>query len=200
MKINLLVGTALIASLFVFGSIYLFGLVSITVFPYAYFLLILLTFVLIINSMRYTIDSSDKIVAFVLAILIAVSGTYYATTMKGFIDLTPAIQDENENIESDINYITQTNEAYLSYVSNLKVQSDEIAKDSARLSGDILTLTDEINAQIEAKRQQQILLEAELAAQPIPEPEPIEEFYYYYEEFDENLEYDDSGYEGDDDD
>jgi len=129
LKVN--VAIALFLSLFLFGSIILFGFVK-TSFVSTYFFFILFLLVLIISSMRKSFENKkDIILALFLAIIFAIFLVYFASLTKVYFEKSNELIKENENILTQIKVLEQSNQGYTDYISSLN-ESIKIVQENSK--------------------------------------------------------------------
>jgi hypothetical protein len=148
MKTKLLVGIALILTIFLVGSIILFGLSQFPTFTYAYFGFVLLCFVLLAYSIRNVfVNKGDFAVLIFAIVFMALAVTLFAQSAKSYVDKNQQLTESNQAIISQIESLGKTNDYYVSYISYLNGEINFHQKNSITLQAQIDQIVQQNNQQ-----------------------------------------------------
>jgi hypothetical protein len=176
---------------FIFGNIFLFGLVNSTQFSIAYFIFIVICFVIIIYLTRKLFENIlHMFVFFLIFVLISASIAFAASTLNVLNDDVLLIESAKLSLNEEISLASQNNDYYLTYADYYTKIIAQYQNSSAQLEKDIVqTKLDIVNSARPAT--------VVLPVTPIVIPEPVvEEIVYpedvvYNDDYEKEEEYDD---------
>jgi hypothetical protein len=167
MKAKIFVGIALILTIFLAGSVIIFGLSQLPTFTYLYFSFVLLCFVLLAYSLRKIfVNKSGLVILAIAIILMTLAAAFFAQSAKSYLDKNQRFTDSNQELISQIDNLKKTNDYYISYISFLNNAIVSSQENSLNLQAQIDQLIQQNN---------QVTQPEVVPAQPIEEIEEGEE-------------------------
>lgn len=138
MKLKIFLALALIISIFSASTILLIGLLKSSVFPYIYFIFILIFLVISLVSIKSIFPEKTNIsLALILIIFIALSISFFGTNLKIYSDKYQESVNKNSTLASEINTLVQSNAYYQTYITFLNNEISKTKNDAKTIQAEI---------------------------------------------------------------
>ncbi len=117
MSIKNLFGITLFIALFIAASIIIFGTTDQYLFPFVYFLLVLMTVsILIFLSRRLFEKKTDWALFIILGLILAFALTFCFSNLKGFYETNKAVSESKNTLNYEIDNLATMNDYYQNYI------------------------------------------------------------------------------------
>ena len=148
MKLKVSLATALFISLFLVGSILIFGYVENRNYLIAtYFIFTLFTLVLVAYSLKENFNKKDILFVFIALLLIAGFAAYSAEAAKRYTDNNLILAEQNADLVAQLDSIELSNQDSLAYIDYLRSEIIRVHSDSLTIQSEIDSLTNLIQTQ-----------------------------------------------------